>query len=93
MLEGNLQVTVSKQGGPDALLHFGRRQTERVRAELYFGNNGYKFALEPTSENRMMFATEDFWWNIHGDWFVGSGHFESKVEKKTEPESTSLRFQ
>ncbi|MCD6009679.1 AAA family ATPase [Halomonas sp. IOP_31] len=82
MLEGNLQRFVSKQGGPDALLHFGRKKTEQVYAELYFGNNGYKFALEPTQDNRMMFAEENFWWNMKGDWTISSGHFETEVESQ-----------
>ncbi|WP_100550678.1 AAA family ATPase [Caedibacter taeniospiralis] len=80
MLEGKLQLYVSKQGGPDAMLHFGRKVTERFSAELYFGNNGYKFMLEPTTDNRMMFASEDLWWNMRGDTSVGYGHFESQVE-------------
>jgi predicted ATPase len=80
MLEGQLQLFVSKQGGPDAMLHFGRKATERFNAELYFGNNGYKFELEPTTDNRMMFASENLWWNMSGDKSVGAGHFESRVE-------------
>jgi predicted ATPase len=80
MLEGKLQLYVSKQGGPDSLLHFGRKKTEKLSAELYFGNNGYKFTLEPTQDNRMMFGEESLWWNMSGDKRVGSGHFETKVE-------------
>ena len=82
MLEGNLQSYVSRQGGPDALLHFGRKHTEYLSAELYFGNNGYNFILEPTQDNRMMFAEENFWWNGYGNWPIRSGHFESAVESQ-----------
>lgn len=82
MLEGNLQRYVSKQGGPDALLHFGRKKTEKLSAELYFCNNGYKFILEPTQDNRMMYAEENFWWNVRGDWNISSGHFETEVESQ-----------
>jgi len=82
MLEGQLQLYVGRQGGPDALLHFGRKKTEKLSAELYFGNNGYKFTLEPTQDNRMMFAEENFWWNMLGDWNIGAGHFETDVESK-----------
>ncbi|PCK09728.1 MAG: chromosome segregation protein SMC [Alteromonadaceae bacterium] len=84
LLDGELQAYVSKQGGPDSLLHFGRKRTEQLSAALFFGNNAYKFSLEPTSDNRMMFAGESFWWNVSGDWKVGSGHFETKVEEKKE---------
>jgi len=84
MLDGKLQLYVSKNGGPDALLHFGRKKTERMSAELYFGNNGYKFVLEPTQDNRMMFASESFWWNKKGDWLINTGHFETAVESQKE---------
>jgi len=82
LLEGNLQRHVGKSGGPDSLLHFGRKKTEQLKAEVYFGNNGYKFTLEPTQDNRLMFAAENFWWNMKGDWWVGSGHFETEVESQ-----------
>jgi predicted ATPase len=79
MLQGNLQKAVSKAGGPDALLHFGRKKTESIQAELYFGNNGYLFTLEPTSDNRMMFSRECLWWNMRGDTCYGTGHFEAEA--------------
>lgn len=79
-LEGNLQSFISKRGGPDAFLHFGRKTTERLTAAVFFGNNGYSFALEPTVDNRMMFAWENFWWDARGDWNIAKGHFESAVE-------------
>jgi predicted ATPase len=80
MLEKSLQPYVSRQGGPDALLHFGRKTTEQLSAELYFGNNGYRFCLEPTQDNRMMFSREELWWNVSGGRLVGRGHFESAAE-------------
>lgn len=79
MLESNLQTFVGKQGGPDAILHFGRKNTEKLYVELYFGNNGYNFVLEPTHDNRMMFSEENFWWNVRGNWYIGEGHFETQV--------------
>ena len=84
MLEGNLQLYVSKQGGPDALLQFGRKKTEEIKAEIYFGENGYKFTLIPTQDNRLIFAKECFWWNKSGDWDKGfdTGHSESQVEEQ-----------
>ncbi len=83
ILEENLQLYVSKQGGPDTLLYFGRKKTEQIKAELYFGNNGYKFTLEPTQDNRLIFSKECFWWDKWGDWGkFGTGHFETKVEEQ-----------
>lgn len=80
ILDQQLQVSVSESGGPDALLHFGRKTTEVLKAELYFGNNGYRFQLKATQDNRMMFAREALWWNKHGDWRAQSGHFETYVD-------------
>lgn len=82
LLAGNLQRFISKNGGPDAFLHHGRKRTGLLKAEVYFGNNGYKIALEPTTDNRMMFASEDVWWNVIGDKEVGWGHFETLVENE-----------
>ncbi|MEH2375280.1 AAA family ATPase [Nostoc sp.] len=79
MLERNLQVLVSRQGGPDAILHFGRKTTEQLKIKLYFGNNGYFATLEPTQDNRLMFSKECFWWNKIGEREIGSGHFETKA--------------
>lgn len=82
ILDEQLQTAVGTVGGPDALLHFGRKKTEELSAELYFGNNGYKFKLKPTQDNRMMFSHEALWWNQHGNWRPRSGHFESYVEEQ-----------
>lgn len=82
ILDGQLQTTVGLAGGPDALLHFGRKKTESLHAELYFGNNGYRFTLRPTHDNRMMFLHEALWWNVHGDWRPASGHFESCADQQ-----------
>lgn len=67
ILDRQLQSAVGLAGGPDALLHFGRKKTEELCAELYFGNNGYRFTLRPTQDNRMMFVSEALWSNMHGD--------------------------
>jgi len=77
ILDQRLQLTVGEMGGPDALLYFGRKKTEELKAELYFGNNGYRFTLSPTQDNRMVFAYEALWWNMRGDWHPSSGHFET----------------
>ncbi|QGP57399.1 urea ABC transporter, ATP-binding protein UrtD (plasmid) [Piscirickettsia salmonis] len=81
LLDQRLQPLVSKSGGPDSLLYFGRKTTECLIGQLYFGNNGYLFTLEPTDDNRIMFADESLYWNMNGNNFVGAGHFESIAEK------------
>ncbi len=82
ILDQQLQTAVGLAGGPDALLHFGRKKTEELRTELYFGNNGYRFTLRPTQDNRMMFYREALWWNVSGDWHPASGHFETNYKGK-----------
>ena len=82
ILDEQLQTTVSLMGGPDAVLHFGRKTTEELQAELYFGNNGYRFSLKPTQDNRMMLSHEALWWNAHGDWRPKSGHFETYAHEQ-----------
>jgi predicted ATPase len=77
LLDLNLQVFVSRQGGPDALLHFGRKTTEQLDFQLYFGNNSYVATLEPTMDNRLMFARESFRWYLTGEREIGKGHFET----------------
>ncbi|MDR0674094.1 MAG: AAA family ATPase [Zoogloeaceae bacterium] len=82
ILDGQLQTTVGNAGGPDAMLHFGRKKTEELHAELYFGNNGYRFTLRPTQNNRMMFQQEALWWNMRGNWHPATGHFETVYKEK-----------
>ena len=82
ILDQQLQVFIGEAGGPDAVLYFGRKNTEELSADLYFGNNGYKFRLKPTQDNRMMFSKEALWWDAHGDWRPASGHFESYAEEQ-----------
>ncbi|RDI10755.1 AAA family ATPase [Comamonas sp. AG1104] len=82
ILDKQLQTTVGINGGPDALLHFGRKKTQELHAEMYFGQNGYRFTLKPTVDNRMMFSKEALWWELHGDWRAASGHFETYAEEQ-----------
>jgi len=81
MLAENLQSYVSKQGGPDALLYFGRKKTRQLQAEISFNNYGYRFALEPTLDNRMMFTNESFS-NASGSHCIAKGYFESQAYKE-----------
>ena len=82
ILDGQLQTAVGLAGGPDTLLHFGRKKTEELHAELYFGNNGYRFTLKPTQDNRMLFQNEALWWNMRGEWHPTMGHFETAYKER-----------
>lgn len=82
ILDKNLQMVVGEAGGPDAVLHFGRKKTENLDVKLYFGNNGYQFKLKPTQDNRMIFSHESLWWNVRDEWHATSGHFETNFQEK-----------
>ena len=88
MYEQNLQLHVQKNGGADALLHYGRKKTQNMSMEFYFKDNGYEFSLIPTKDNRLIFEKEELYFT--GDWFtqngirifpsseiIGSGHSEA----------------
>ena len=87
MAEGRLQVFVAEQDGPDALLFGGRRRTERIEAELRFGDNAYCFSLVPAG-GRLVFGNEtthfsgpDSRTHTHP---LGSGHAESLLDDAEE---------
>lgn len=54
----NLQFHVQKNGGVDALLHYGRKKTDRISMKFDFGLNAYQFTLIPTVDNRFVFENE-----------------------------------
>jgi predicted ATPase len=83
MLDERLQSYVQREDGPDALLFGGRKRTSQVDVELYFGRNGYHFALAPAG-NQLVFSTEEMY--FAGDLAkvrpsLGNGHTEAKLPK------------
>lgn len=96
MYEQQLQLYIQKQGGPDALLHFGRGTTDRLHAEFYFAKNGYKFDLVPTSDNRLIFEREVSWFggvyfNTTPSAVLGVTHTESKLKEAKDKYSPYVR--
>jgi predicted ATPase len=96
MYEKQLQLYVQKQGGPDSLLHFGRGATERLHAEFYFSNNGYKFDLVPTADNRLVFESEHSWFGgvlrpTSSSVVLGRGHIESALKEAQDNYSPYVR--
>ena len=65
VLSKNLQVAVA-QSGVNALLYKGRKETDEIAFEVYFGENSYGFNLIPTDDNRLIFRKEFF--GYHGRW-------------------------
>lgn len=96
MYEEQLQLFVRTQGGPDALLHLGRQHTELLHAEFYFAQNGYKFDLVPTADNRLIFQQEVSWfrgmyYNSTPHAVLGIGHDESKLKDAKDKYSPYVR--
>lgn len=83
MLDERLQLYVRSEDGPDALLFGGRKRTRQIEAGLYFGRNGYEFALDPVGQ-QLVFSAEGTYFD--GDLTtvrpsLGSGHIEARLPK------------
>lgn len=104
MYEQQLQLYVQKQGGPDALLHFGRTITECLHAEFHFGlkdhpsiSQGYQFSLIPTLDNRLIFKSEGslFFGGvmrvINPSRLLAEGHAESRLKEAVDDYSELIR--
>lgn len=96
MYEQRLQLYVQKQGGPDSLLHFGRQHTEDLYIDLRFAQNGYRFWLSPTEDNRLIFNSESVMYQGEGyaqpfQVIIGSAHEESLLPKNKEKISSYVR--
>ncbi|MCZ8062038.1 AAA family ATPase [Silanimonas sp.] len=100
LADGNLQTFVQRQGGPDAILHGGRKRTGQLDAEIYFEKNssgiqnGYRISLIPTADNRLIFSREETW--IDGHYVIrafplGTAHDEARLPTDTEQVSTYVR--
>lgn len=88
-----LQLYVQKQGGPDSLLHFGRKNTEKMHFECFFTErlmNGYKFDLIPTSDNRMIFEQEKTW--FEGVYFPSATHTVGMENEESNLDNTDDTF-
>lgn len=76
-----LQLFTKKEGGPDALLFGGRKQTSKLEVALSFENNryGYEFSLAPTT-NSLIFADEKIL-TTAGNSVWSEGSIEARMPK------------
>ena len=65
ILSNNLQVYVA-QSGLNSLFYNGRKETDEISFEVFFGKNSYGFNLVPTDDNRLIFKKEYF--GYHGSY-------------------------
>jgi predicted ATPase len=56
-----LQLYIQKNGGADALLHYGRKKTKQINLEFDFEDSKYSFCLIPTVDNRLIFEKDESW--------------------------------
>ena len=82
LVHGDLQLSVQQAGQSDALLYYGPKITEHIRAAFHFGRNRYSFKLIPTEDSRLIFAYERL--HFEGDVLrksleFGTGHTESNL--------------
>lgn len=79
VVDHNMQLTVEKAGGADTLLFLGPDETKQIKVSLRFGPNAYRFTLEPTRKNRLVFGKEDV--SYRGTWQpLGRGQSESSLK-------------
>jgi len=58
LLDGDLQLHISEQGGANQLLYFGRKNTEKLSFTLLFPPNGYQCTLIPDTQDSLIFKEE-----------------------------------
>lgn len=86
LIDQKLQLFLATQGGADACLYLGPRETKEFGVELLFGENGYEFTLVPTVDNKLVFSSETTVYSGHlsnGQTIRtnrGSGHLEARLK-------------
>ncbi|MDR3256013.1 MAG: AAA family ATPase [Synergistaceae bacterium] len=92
LFSGKLGEYVERNGGPDALLRFGRMVTREISGELFFGSKSYRFAISPADDDRMVFSDECVYHDGQLAFSAGSGHFETRV-REFDSEIPNVRYQ
>lgn len=73
MLGGSLQVWVAKRGGANRVLTYGTKRTPQLSSEIKFGNTAYRFDLEHSDTDRLVFTGECI--THHADGNLTEKHF------------------
>ena len=105
MYEQQLQLYVPKQGGIDAFLHFGRQVTPQMEMAFWFPvegvlhvQQGYQFSLSPSTDNRLLFDSEECRFSgcgempvLNPDFLLGQGHAEARLKEAKDQRSIHVR--
>lgn len=82
LIHQRLQLAVSMEGGADACLFMGPKETPKLEGKFYFGNNGYEFALVATPAGKLVFEHETTY--VSGKFEkrnqIGSGNEEARLQ-------------
>lgn len=85
MMDGQLKAWTLNQGSADRVLSFGVKETSEISSFVKFGLNGYKFRLQPTSEEAFLIAEEKLYFKgpQFGDAWItlGDGYSEAKLSQ------------
>ncbi len=79
IVEQRMQLAVEKAGGADTFLFLGPEVTKEIAVSLWFGSNTYRFTLEPTRRNRLVFGEEKVSYRGSSQ-LLGSGQTEAKLK-------------
>lgn len=58
LADRRLQLHIARQGGADAILHFGRKKSPRLRVALRFAPHEYEAVLVPAAGDTLVFENE-----------------------------------
>jgi predicted ATPase len=58
LADHRLQLHVARQGGADAILHFGRKKTPSLRISMRLGHHDYEAMLAPGASDTLVFEHE-----------------------------------
>lgn len=87
----NLQSYVMDYGGMSALLFNGPKVTEAIEAEMYFGENGYRFTLTPTRDDRALINHEERYFSGSSTPWLNWGSGQLRPELLTEKDKPGTR--
>jgi predicted ATPase len=88
IIAGRLGIHVARQGGANAMLHFGRKVSPQMTFKLSFEPNGYEAILAPAANDTLYFAREACWYHdpdVPGphEKELGGGHSETQLETQS----------
>lgn len=75
----------SLKSGADNLLHYGRKQTHEIKGYLDFGNNAYRFELQPNDSGGLFIAKENSIYHqaLNNPAFWNTNIQESQIKKSS----------